>query len=126
MRLLDRSAEQLPDLIRSVLDSLLGSAQPDMQPIGDLRAALRVTCERARDDGVRAEQLLLVLKATWHDLPGRRQLPHLDGDAVLARLVTACIAEYYDDDPNERQRAGVRASPSPRRDGPASKSAEIH
>ena len=87
-----------------------------MEPTGALRAALRVTCERARRDGLRAEQLLLVVKAVWHDLPERRELPRVDADEVLARVVTACIAEYFDEPPAERQRRDVGALRSPRGD----------
>jgi hypothetical protein len=39
--------------------------------------------------------LVLVLKEAWGELPERRRLPRSDTDAVLARLVTACIDEYY-------------------------------
>lgn len=125
MRLHERSAEQLSDLIRSVLCSLLGKERPDTEATGDLRAALRVTCEHARHDGLRAEQLVLILKAVWRDLPEGRQLPPVDADETLARVVTACIAEYYDDTPNEQQRGRVGVSSSPRRDDSELNNAEI-
>ena len=88
-------SEHLPDLVRRSLRGLLAQTWPENEPKGDVRLALRDACDRARKEGLRAEQLLLVLKDAWSGLPERRQLPRVDTDAVLARVVTACIDEYY-------------------------------
>lgn len=67
----------------------------DVPPAGELRAILRRTCDAARAEGLRAEQLLLVLKAEWRRLPPEL-LAWRDADADrLARAITFCIAEYY-------------------------------
>lgn len=87
--------EQLPDVVRRALRCLPATPSSDKEPEIDLRAAFRFACERAREEGLRAEQLLLVLKAIWHDLPESRQMSPVDADAVLARAVTACIRECY-------------------------------
>ena len=62
---------------------------------GDARAMMRRTCEAAHAHGIRAEQLLLLIKDAWRELPEARRVPrHAAGD-VLSRLITICIHEYY-------------------------------
>ena len=85
----------LRDLLGRTLHSLLAEERQENQPTGDLRLALRDVCDRARNDGLRAEQLLLALKHAWRELPERRGLPRVDADAAFARVITACINEYY-------------------------------
>ena len=85
----------LRDLLGRTLRSLLAQERREDEPTGDLRLALRDICDRARNDGLRAEQLLLALKDAWRELPERRGLPRFDADAAFARVVTACINEYY-------------------------------
>lgn len=92
----------VPDLLLRTLRCLLTESLPVQVTQGDLRLALRHACDRARDDGLRAEQLLLVLKAAWRELPERQQLPQVEADAALARVVTACIDEYYQSPPAAR------------------------
>lgn len=126
----DRSSEAaplLPELVRRSLRSLFVEQWPAPEPTGDLRLALRDACDRARHDGLRAEQFLLVLKAAWHDMPERRVLPHIDADAVLARVVTACIDEYYHSPPAGQQLGNGRALRSEARQVRAdSQNAELH
>lgn len=107
-----REPIRLTDLLRDVLGRLLQDEWRDDAPKGDLRIALRAACDQARNDGLRAEELLLVLKDAWRDLPDRRALPRIDTDAALARVVTACIDEYYES-PRKVQQLG---------DGPALRS----
>ena len=86
----------VPDLVRHSLRRLLAREWPDIEANGDLRLALRDACDRARNAGLRAEQLLLVLKEAWYELSERQRLLGVDADsAALARVVTACIEEYY-------------------------------
>jgi hypothetical protein len=86
----------VPDLVRHSLRRLLARQWPDVESNGELRLALRDACDRARNAGLRAEQLLLVLKEAWYELSERQRLLGVDADsAALARVVTACIEEYY-------------------------------
>lgn len=87
----------IPDLLRQSLRRVLADGRAERSEQGKLRIALRDVCERARRDGVRAEHLLMVLKESWRDLPERAEVPRHDADDVLARLVSACIDEYYED-----------------------------
>ena len=58
--------------------------------------ALRVLTAEAREKHVHAEQLLVVLKEVWVGLPSIRSTttgePH---NALLQRVITQCIREYY-------------------------------
>lgn len=79
------------DLIRAALSDppVAGTAPPEV------RATLERLCDAAHAQGLRAEQVLLRLKAAWRDLPElRRGLHDYDG-LVLSRVVTLCIDEYF-------------------------------
>lgn len=52
-------------------------------------------CTVARDRGVRAEQVVLLLKDAWRELPEARRLPRHDASDMLARTITVCIRAYY-------------------------------
>jgi hypothetical protein len=62
----------------------------------DLKGLLTRAAIDARQKGVQAEQLLLVLKDMWYSLP---QLATHPGDDVqtrlLQQLIARCIQEYY-------------------------------
>jgi len=62
---------------------------------GELRQVLGRLCERASANGLQAEQLLIVIKAGWRELPEARHLPSRRAGETLARVVTLCIREYY-------------------------------
>jgi hypothetical protein len=67
------------------------------QPVTDqnLRRALGALCIDARRRDVRPEQLILILKQVWSNLP---ELQHRNANRqqdVLDRIVTICIEEYY-------------------------------
>ncbi|MGI8498897.1 MAG: hypothetical protein ACR2OG_15095 [Gemmatimonadaceae bacterium] len=88
------SSETLAQL-RAALATHIRDSSPD----GDLRRALRDTCQEARSRGIRAEELLVAFKRMWYDLPEVRATPVGEPrDRLLARVVTMCIREYYDRD----------------------------
>lgn len=61
-----------------------------------LRRALRLMCDDARRRGVRAEQMIVVLKEAWRSLPEVQRLPAGGpADAVLSGVITTFIEEYY-------------------------------
>jgi hypothetical protein len=66
-------------------------------PAAGLREAVRLLCAEARrEDPRRAERLVIALHAAWPRLPAVQRLPAGDGrDAVLARVIAECIAEFY-------------------------------
>ena len=87
-----RLAEETLATVREALGrSLDGGAAGD-----DLRLALRSMAREARDRGLRAEQILVVLKELWGTIPQvRRASGREQQTALLQRAVTLCINEYY-------------------------------
>lgn len=62
----------------------------------DLRAALSQVCADARHSGMRAEQLLVLIKDVWSELPaGIARMPSAHGDERLNYVITTCVDEYY-------------------------------
>jgi len=61
-----------------------------------LRAALRQVCTDARRAGLRAEELLVMIKDVWSGLPaGVTRLPSVHGDERLNYVISTCVDEYY-------------------------------
>ena len=85
----------LADLLLHAVRGLLNEESLEAAAKSDLRVVFRAACDRARNDGLRAEQLLLILKAAWREVSERRRLSRVEADAALARVVSACIDEYY-------------------------------
>lgn len=72
----------------------------------ELRAALRQVCVDARRSGLRAEQLLVLIKDVWSGIPaGISRVTALHGDERLNYVISTCVDEYYaaeeNDDVNE-------------------------
>ncbi|MEO7039690.1 MAG: hypothetical protein ABI446_09590 [Gemmatimonadaceae bacterium] len=62
----------------------------------ELRHSLRQVCADARRSGMRAEQLLVLIKDVWSELPaGITRVPSLHGDERLSYVITTCVDEYY-------------------------------
>jgi hemoglobin-like flavoprotein len=60
-----------------------------------LQPSLRAIAEEARERKVSAEQLLVLLKDVWYQLPSVRDAADGDQQQMLQRVVTLCIREYY-------------------------------
>ncbi len=62
-------------------------------------AAITALCEKARDDGWTAEQLVMAVKDACYGSP---EIAHLtttsERDAFLAKVVSSCIREFYKGD----------------------------
>lgn len=65
----------------------------------EANAAIVVLCEKAREDGWAAEQLLMAVKDACYGSP---EIAHLtstsERDAFLAKVVSSCIKEFYKTD----------------------------
>lgn len=80
--------------LRAVLTNHL--AHPDVAD-PELARVLRQIVVEARNRKIRAERLILMLKAVWDDLPDARYA--IDREAqmqVRQRLITLCIKAYYE------------------------------
>jgi hypothetical protein len=85
--------------LRAVLGARIRQSIYDAPvPAARLRHAIRLLCDEARRRGVRAEQLVVVIKQAWASLPESRWRAGDDrGTEFLHRVVSICIEEYYAD-----------------------------
>src|SRR5688572_27095741 len=93
------SSSPRPDLSASTIADLKQSLAKFLSNPSDstgLDKALRVLTAEARAKHVHAEQLLVVLKEVWAGLPSIRSTPAGESqNALLQRVITQCIREYY-------------------------------
>ena len=94
----DSSAPR-PDLSASTIAELRQSLAKFLSNPADstgLDRALHLLTTEAREKQVHAEQLLVVLKDVWFGLPTIRSTPSGEPqNALLQRVITQCIREYY-------------------------------
>jgi hypothetical protein len=89
-------------------DSQLHNADAPASAHRELRVALRQVCTEARRSGLRAEQLLVLIKEVWSGIPaGISRVKSMHGDERLNYVISTCVDEYYgsdgNDEPNERE-----------------------
>jgi hypothetical protein len=69
-------------------------AAPDQRR--ELRSSLREICAEARRAGLRAEQLLVLIKDVWSAMPaGISRVQSVHGDDRLNYVISTCVDEYY-------------------------------
>lgn len=83
--------------LQTVFEKLvLQSADADGSGQLHLRASLRQVCDDARRSGLRAEQLLVLIKDVWSAVPaGIARVPSVHGDERLNYVISTCVDEYY-------------------------------
>lgn len=64
----------------------------------DLRRLAGLACKEAHRRGMRAEELVLLLKRTWVTIPETRDRQSTP-NKVLERLISICIEHYYRERP---------------------------
>ena len=89
------SDAQFRELVRHVLLDAVRSARYADFADRDRRGLAQRLCSEAKLYGLRAEQLIIVLKEVWYRLPEARRLQIPDADDILAQVITTCIEEYY-------------------------------
>ena len=78
------------------LRAILGRSVIERNHTDGLRDLLCRATEEAREKGIRAEQLLIILKEIWYSLPEVVSATSADVEtALLQDLVSRCIHEYY-------------------------------
>ncbi|HSU95453.1 MAG TPA: hypothetical protein VLI43_17220 [Gemmatimonadaceae bacterium] len=71
----------------------------------ELRSALRQICEDARHSGLRAEQLLVLIKDVWSGIPaGISRVRSMHGDERLNYVISTCVDEYYGNQAEEESK----------------------
>jgi hypothetical protein len=80
-------------------DAHLQNADASASAHRALREALRQVCTDARHSGLRAEQLLVLIKDVWSGIPaGISRVTSMHGDERLNYVISTCVDEYYGDD----------------------------
>jgi hypothetical protein len=87
----ERLREHTSDMLRYALDAQLVGRFPN----ASVRRSLRGVCSEAQRSGMRAEQLLVILKDSWRRLPETRRIERSERDEALGQVITLCIREYY-------------------------------
>jgi hypothetical protein len=88
-------AEETVDALREALERY---ARHPAETSPGLRAALHELAREARLLGMPPEQLLVLLKRVWHELPDiANAADHIEQTRILQAVVTMCIREYFAD-----------------------------
>jgi hypothetical protein len=77
----------LSEAVRAV-DASDDAHERTMQP-------LRSACARAREAGLHAEDLIVILKDVWRELPDVQKMERAESNNTLAHIVSSCIEEFY-------------------------------
>lgn len=81
-----------------IQDVRLQAADASIRQLTGLRESLREVCSEARRSGLRAEQLLVLIKEVWAGLPvGISRVQAVHGDERLSYVISTCVDEYYGD-----------------------------
>jgi hypothetical protein len=92
-------------------DAHLQNADASASAHRELRAALRQVCTDARHSGLRAEQLLVLIKDVWSGIPaGISRVTSMHGDERLNYVISTCVDEYYGSEADDQLNG---RSPSP-------------
>lgn len=66
------------------------------EPAAALGTTMHRVADEAREKGILAEHLLIVMKNLWSSLPEVRAVDKaVDRDKLKQKIVTACIEAYY-------------------------------
>jgi hypothetical protein len=87
--------ELLRELVERVLIHAVHAARFTEVTGDDGTGPVQQICREARIRGLRAEQLIIIMKDSWYRMPETRRLQFPHADDVLARVITTCIEEYY-------------------------------
>ena len=89
------NATLAPATIES-LRTLLGRSVREGNHVDALRDVLTVAAVEAKDKGIQAEQLLVILKDVWYTLPELADVRQTAREsALLQDLISRCIQQYY-------------------------------
>jgi len=78
----------------ALLRALRAAARGDASD-GEIQTAIESVCAAAREQGIAVEQVLIILKERWRELPEAERLLRRAAEETRARLITICIDAYY-------------------------------
>ena len=87
------------ELVREALRCALRSSGTGSEPDATTLHLVRRACDAAHQNGLRAEQMVVVMKDAWGDLTTVRVSTGHVGRPVLDSVITLCISEYYSHGP---------------------------
>jgi hypothetical protein len=101
----ESSNPQLRRALQAIFESAgLQQADSSNSQQSDLRASLRQVSTDARHAGLRAEQLLVLIKDVWSTLPASvARVPSVHGDERLNYVISTCVDEYYGHIPGDHE-----------------------
>ncbi len=85
----------LRDMLDIVLRRAVSTVASDRSLSAGLHESMVRLCSLAHKRGVRAEQLLVMIKDAWSALPEAKRALKDHSDEVLSRVITLCIDEFY-------------------------------
>ena len=109
LRCVENSNPSATHRLRSTLevvfqDESLQHADAPASAHRELREALRQVCVDARHSGLRAEQLLVLIKDVWSGIPaGISRVRSTHGDERLSYVISTCVDEYYGNEDEQRR-----------------------
>ncbi|MDB4878358.1 MAG: hypothetical protein JWM41_4804 [Gemmatimonadetes bacterium] len=84
----------LQDRIGAILTAAADDTRSGRPIDASSRVWIRETCMIAREQGIRAEELIIAVKRRWWH-PDAETVTLRNTEGVLAQVVTLCIQEYY-------------------------------
>jgi hypothetical protein len=100
----DKDSELPRTLARVAVARALAAVERRQPPNGEVHASLQLACNAARQNGLHAESLILMVKDSWRDLADTKILERHESDVALEELITMCILEFYGPNDDERIR----------------------
>jgi hypothetical protein len=91
----DGDVSEVRELVRAAAARAIARASRGTRPDGDLRANVKALCDAARQSGLQAEMLVLMVKDCWRNFGAPALMERHLADAALESLVTMCISEFY-------------------------------
>lgn len=84
-----------PETLAALTTALSASAERGNHA-DDLRDLLYQAAREAREKGIQAERLLLILKEIWYSLPAVSSATSVAAEqSLLQELISHCIQQYY-------------------------------
>lgn len=100
MMAFERTPPTSPRLERETMETLSRVMERAVQRGNHTNELHDVLCRaagEAREKGIRAEQLLVIMKEMWHSLPTLQQPADSERQTVLLQeLISHCIERYYE------------------------------
>jgi hypothetical protein len=86
---------RIREITQAALRTVVADRQRGYRRSAAIADGLRGACDAARASGLHAEQLLVIVKDCWHQLPDTQVLDHAASADMLTDVVGMCIRQFY-------------------------------